>query len=154
MWRREWFVQTSRRWTEWSISSTHCWESPTWTSPCWYVVTSGYCKYTKVILLICGLKCLATISTQRSSVSTQRSSIVTQTPYMGHLMADLLVLIGHIYILVSHFWEKDQNNLKPLHGKLVGMTSLGEEEGGGSFHVTWLLKKIENSNGKYIKIKM
>lgn len=36
--------------------------------------------------------------------------------------------------MVSHFMI--MNNLKPLHGKLVGMTSLGEEEGGGSFHVT------------------
>lgn len=46
------------------------------------------------------------------------------------------------------------NNLKFLYGKLVGMIFFGEEEGGGSFYVIWLLKKIENLNGKYIKIKM
>lgn len=141
MWRREWFVQTSRRWTEWSISSTHCWESPTWTSPCWYVVTSGYCKYTKVILLICGLKCLATISTQRSSVSTQRSSIVTQTPYMGHLMADLLVLIGHIYILVSHFWEKDHEQLKAFTWQTSWNDIPRRGGGGGEFSCHMIVKK-------------
>lgn len=81
-----------------------------------YKYTKVICKYTKVI------NCYT-------------------TPYMGHLMADLLILIGHIYISWSHISEKKiMNNLKPLHGKLVAMTSLGEEEG-GEFSCHMIVKK-------------